>query len=53
MGDIEIVIAGVILPGIMQTTLPQWIPDGLHEKDIYIGTFATSVQQTTLDEMED
>lgn len=52
MGDIEIVIAGAFLPGIMQTTLPQYLPDGIHEKDLYIGTFATSVQQTTLDQID-
>jgi len=52
MGELQIFIAGAFFPGIMQTTLPQWLPEALHDKEIRVGTFADSVQQTTLEEIE-
>ena len=51
LGEINLRFGGLMFPGVMQTTLPQYLPDSIHDQEISIVTFHASVQQTTLEEI--
>jgi len=53
MGDIEIRVRGVAPFNVMQTTLPQWRPSDIHEKELGIATLSSSIQETTLNQMKE